>query len=130
MTATEAEQKIRFVVTMFRLIGWPFAILLVPAALLTSPLMIYRAFTDSEISVGIGLLLALIIILYAAVPVGMLWIAKRLLRGGPSAKGAAIFISIVLLLVAFPISTFVGVFFLSRISNYYDDYCRQYVPSH
>ena len=125
MAETEAEEKIRFVVTMFRVLAWPFAILLVPGAVFTSPRILYDAVFGSEVSLGFGVLMALLPVLFAAVPVSMLLIAGRLRRGDPNAKGGATLVSVILLFIAFPISTFAGVFFLSRLGNYYDEYCRQ-----
>jgi hypothetical protein len=98
------------------------ATLLLAIAILTSPMALYHAISDPESSLGFGLLIALLPVLFAAVPVGMLWVAGRLRRGDPNAKGAATLISFVLLSIAFPISTFAGVFFLSRLNKYYDDY--------
>ncbi|MCA9270034.1 MAG: hypothetical protein KDA41_16245 [Planctomycetales bacterium] len=67
----------------------------------------------------------MLLVLLAAMPVGMLLIARRLRRGDPNARFGATLISVVLLFIAFPISTLAGVFFLSRLARHYDEYCRQ-----
>jgi|GEM_PF-2199578 len=125
MAITEAEQKIRFVVTMFRILAWPLAVLFVPVAIFTFPLILYRAMFDPNSSLGTGLLLSSILVMVAAFPLSMLWIAGRLDRGDPTAKSGAIVICAILLFTAFPISAIAAFFFASRLENYYEEYCRQ-----
>ncbi len=107
---TEADQKIRFVISMFRILAWPFTVLFVPCAILMCAAIIYFPLVDSKFPIDAGLLMAVLSALLAAIPVSMLLIAGRLRRGDPHAKKWAILISIILLFIAFPISTFAGCF--------------------
>lgn len=124
---SEAEQKVRFVITMFRLLGWPFAILLVPSAALVILAAIYKVFTDTELKFSpfMSLAVVLVVALMAFTPVYMLRVAKRMARRDLTAYGPAKAISVILLFIGFPLSTFVGLFFLLRIRNYYKAYCGE-----
>lgn len=125
MPMTEAEKKIRFVVTMFRILAWPLAILFVPAAIYAFPSLLYYAIFNSSSSLAIGLLAALVPVILAAFPLSILWIAGRLDRGDPTAKSGAIVICAILFFIAFPISAIAAFFFASRLENYYEEYCQQ-----
>jgi hypothetical protein len=120
----EAEQKIRFVVTMFRIVAWPLAILLVPASLAAVGFLVFLAIVDVHAVrpmhvVGIACVLPL-----SYLPVFMLRVASRLKRGDPNALSPAYAAAGMISLLGMPVTILIGIFLIFRIRTYYEPYCR------
>ncbi len=81
---TEAERQIRFVIRILRYIGWPFAVLTVPAAALSLLFAPFVAFVKGG-SIG----MALVLLCCAPIAAFFLWmlrVAKRMTQREVKAK--------------------------------------------
>lgn len=126
--ASEADSKIRFVVTMFTFLSWLLALFLVPSALIAVAAMLY-IFLFSPGDNPLPTAAIVVIPIGAAASIGIalcaIRLSQRMKDRDPTAIRPARILCVIGSVVAFPVGTLIGIFFIGRLNRFYVPYCSE-----
>lgn len=118
---TEAEQEIRFVIRIFRWIGWIGAVLYVPMPLLSILALIDSLMTEPRNSLFlVGVCLANCS--FYALFISLLFGARKLVRRSKRALQWARGLCYLMMIIGFPLFTIVGAICIRKLNRHYDEF--------